>query len=379
MVSRGFSHEGSLLDIGGESKRNPRGRYIEFDFLAVLDDSKNTCLEQGCAECFKLHGLPVNLEQLKMHNERVYNDNKNSLHSPFIADAVYAAELSSNFCCRSGRDTLYWAFDLDCIRLPSSAGMDHACDKCTVDMPSGKLQVDFAAMEQFVESAPKDCSLICQWTSKPRSLSTHSDRMFSPETHLMKTETQVNTECMPMTTELQPTTTEPQKNIIKHHPINSSIHLMKTKPQMMKNKSWPVSSKHQTTNTESQLMNNEPRSLRSEPQTMTAEAQTMDTETQTIKADPQTMNTKPQTLKADPQTIHTEPQRIKADPRAINTIPQTIKAEPKTMNSEPYTLKAESQTMSFEPLAVFIDFLPALKYPSPKQLALLWVNLVLQA
>lgn len=148
-----------------------RKMYLEFDYLAILDGSTETSLQQGCSECFQVPNPPINLQQLKMHHDssyNSYNSTKNSFRNPSDFDAAFLEELNTCCCCKTGPDTLERVFPLS---KPPSADVEHSCDKCTVDMPSGRLQINIAAMEQFVNSIPTYCSLICRWTSKASSSS----------------------------------------------------------------------------------------------------------------------------------------------------------------------------------------------------------------
>ena len=138
-----------------------RNMYIEFDYVAIMDGSMETILTPGCSKCYQVKNPPI-------YRQHMFNSEENSFRNPRSLDNAFLEELNTCFCCKTGPHTLT-------RMVPevknTSAEVEHICYNCSVEMPTGRLQINIAAMKRFVDSIPTSCSLICRWTSKARSLS----------------------------------------------------------------------------------------------------------------------------------------------------------------------------------------------------------------
>ena len=154
--------------------------FIEFDFLAQLKKMTHQCTKQTakieCKGCIKIVKPPVDLQRVRQcYSDREDEFNEKSLKKRtgisdlFLNEINYCLTSACNcltFQCRKIFSGLY-----SISLLPSSEHHKHGCGECTVDMPTGTLHVNTEIVIDQGSDGPKDCSLICQWTSKAKSLS----------------------------------------------------------------------------------------------------------------------------------------------------------------------------------------------------------------
>ena len=152
-----------------------RQYYIEFDFLAPLNNLTHQCTKQTaeieCKGCIKIVKPPVNLERVRQcYSDRQNEFNTNSLEDKRVISDLFLNEI--NYCLTTACNCL----SFQCRKrlsqyLISLEHHKHGCGECTVDMPTGTLRVNTVTGIDQNSDGPNNCSLIFQWTSKAKSLS----------------------------------------------------------------------------------------------------------------------------------------------------------------------------------------------------------------
>ena len=141
------------------------GRYIEFDFLAVLQAACD--IKPCCQECFYVEKLLMNLDLLKIYYPGLYRSNLKHEHEREILDDCFTGE-----CLAScGYQELIYQdrrFRWESTFEPSSTRSEtqQGCDRCTVDRPTGTLAVI------IVEELYVGYSYEFRWTRRAKTLCT---------------------------------------------------------------------------------------------------------------------------------------------------------------------------------------------------------------
>ena len=155
------------------------GHFIEFDFLAQLNNLTHQCTKQTaeieCKGCIKIVKPPLDLERVR----QCYSDRENEFNAVSLEDKEVISDLflnEINYCLTSACNCLTFQCENDygdySISLrPSSEHNKHGCGECTVDMPSGTLLVNTTIVIEQDSRGPNKCQLVFQWTSKAKSLS----------------------------------------------------------------------------------------------------------------------------------------------------------------------------------------------------------------
>ena len=185
-------------------KKYLRYKYLEFDFLAALENAVKHCIDQtaNCPGCITIVKTPVDKERLRQCYDRddILNAglkksyqsgdifSAGALTDQYVISDLFIKEL--NHCLISSCDCLTFQCNEDKngyykISLrPSSAEHKRGCDECTVNMPTGTLHVNTEITVEQMTSGPNKCSLIFQWISKAKSLSA-PDRLLLQEPQLL--------------------------------------------------------------------------------------------------------------------------------------------------------------------------------------------------
>ena len=176
--------------------------YIEFDFLAPLNNLIHQCTKQTaeiectvlaqlnnlihqctkqtaeieCKGCIKIVKPPANLKRVR----QCYSDREDEFNAHFLKYKTRISDLflnEINYCLTSTCNCLsfqcrgrnYEGYEIS-LR-PSSEDHKHGCGECTVDMPTGTLLVNTTIVIKQSSLGPNKCQLVFQWTSKAKSLS----------------------------------------------------------------------------------------------------------------------------------------------------------------------------------------------------------------
>ena len=169
--------------------------YLEFDFLAALEDTVKHCINQtaNCPGCIKIVKTPVDKERLRQCYDGDYILNiglgnsygrgdifsEGALESKSVISDIFIKEL--NHCLTSSCDCLTYQCNenrygwYEISLRPSSVEHKDGCGECTVDMPTGTLHVNTEMVVGQRSGDPNHCSLIFQWISMAKSLSAVDD------------------------------------------------------------------------------------------------------------------------------------------------------------------------------------------------------------
>ena len=163
-------------------------KYLEFDFLAVLNTESNFLRYNACCKgCMKVQGsLPDeqclrNSEHVKRYG--VWLEEKCCANFPDTVDNFFKTELSysvasscSCFSVKDGEQEYKKSFP----SLPShysfestSPDLPLGCDKCTVNLETGYLQI---ASSSETNPNPENSSLRLIWTSTAMTLFPHDKK-----------------------------------------------------------------------------------------------------------------------------------------------------------------------------------------------------------
>ena len=145
--------------------------YLEFDFLAILENSQN--YSEGKSGRRNCQGCISSGTQFVVFRGKTVTDKR---------QFSYLFLMTINHCLVSLCDCLnittneYKAIiDKYNYKPVGPTALDHiqGCDMCTVDMPTGTLQVNTEAYVETFYKFPRSnyCSLILRWNSKAMSLS----------------------------------------------------------------------------------------------------------------------------------------------------------------------------------------------------------------
>ena len=164
-------------------KHNP---YIEFDFLAVLENSPEHYCEQEehyenkkCTGCTKLLKGPIDVKALNQHYPGNDTFNLHTLQYSMIVSYLFLNEI--NLSLTLSCDCLSVTFSRqqgtsisqhEVVFQPKLKHKSTSCDKCVVDMPTGTLSINTSISINGEDVGPSNCSLIFLWTSKVNSLCT---------------------------------------------------------------------------------------------------------------------------------------------------------------------------------------------------------------
>ena len=156
-------------------------KYMEFDFLAVLEKPDNIKIEEACAGCMRISGSQTNFQLLHrcgysnlVRKGLLYDAN---LNNPLPIDQLFKRELSScviSFCnCLSVRDDKQPNRRSlpDFFIVPTSDQFQTGCHKCSVSTDSGDLKIATWILMGSSDGAVDNGSLALNWESKSMNLS----------------------------------------------------------------------------------------------------------------------------------------------------------------------------------------------------------------
>ena len=154
-----------------------RYKYLEFDFLAALENAVKLCIDQtaNCPGCIKIVKTPVDKERLR----QCYNGDAFGLEGQGRINFLFIKEI--NYCLTSSCNCLTYQCKDRGNRIslrPSSVEHKGGCGECTVDMSTGTLHVNTEISVEQITSAPNKCSLIFRWISKAKRLSVPDELLF---------------------------------------------------------------------------------------------------------------------------------------------------------------------------------------------------------
>lgn len=175
---------GSMAEKTSLWKSSKSTRYLEFDFLGVLERSCMLQTQENCPECMKVTGVLVNTELLGRYG---YIDNYTSFHSgeyiyeaPKLLAATFKGEVNSSVvsscsCFRLRKATLPSHNEYPFVIYtfyPQSSDCQPGCAECTVTMPTGDLQIATDMRNHTLSVMPdsEKCSLTLIWSSHAKSL-----------------------------------------------------------------------------------------------------------------------------------------------------------------------------------------------------------------
>ena len=187
----------SLWKIRGRSREKSHN-YLEFDFLAALENAVKDCIAQtadclGCIQIVKqcyygddiLNTVPRDSYRRGIFWADVLEW---EYDARYVINALFIEEI--NYCLTSSCDCLTYQCNEDkdhCYEIalrPSSVEHKDGCSECTVDMPTGTLHVNTEINVEQDSFGPNTCSLIFQWISKAKSLSA-PDKLLLQEPQLL--------------------------------------------------------------------------------------------------------------------------------------------------------------------------------------------------
>ena len=159
--------------------------FIEFDFLAVLENSVgyHSIVEEehSCPGCIDLVNAPVKLKRLRQCYIGYRQYTAETLKYKEVISELFLNEI--NWCLSLLCDCLIVTFHKKAFTTgrikfqPRSSGHEHACDRCAIDMPTGTLSVNsYIYVDHYFNDGPSKCSMIFLWTSKAKSLSAPQDQ-----------------------------------------------------------------------------------------------------------------------------------------------------------------------------------------------------------
>ena len=153
--------------------------FLEFDFLAVLDQSTKKFEYQTvghhCRGCVKMITPPVDCSELGQYYRIEEEINIDNVAQTDIINYLFMKEV--NYCLTSQCDCLFVHYEkVTCSKFPhisfrpSTVDFHSGCKSCTVDMPTGTLNVNTKISVKHESGGPDGCSLVFQWTSKTKCL-----------------------------------------------------------------------------------------------------------------------------------------------------------------------------------------------------------------
>lgn len=149
--------------------KTTKSTYTEFDFLAVLNDCFESEWDSSCPGCIKFKTSPVNLNSLREHFKHNANKFIAYINEPGKVDKLFQMEIA--YCLASLCDCLCVNIKDGSYRKIKFSSRPSGCRNCTIDMPTGTLEVNTAIKIQKLSGTPANCSLILLWKSKSLRLS----------------------------------------------------------------------------------------------------------------------------------------------------------------------------------------------------------------
>ena len=201
LSERGIFNISRIQSVGGMAektslwKSNPskiwkvetkRIRYIEFDFLAVIDKTCISHIDEQCSGCVRVDGQAVSQDILRKYGYEVGKVSGGDIYSTAdTTDDFFKAELNSSVVSSCGCFRLIKGVPEHSSGLPSyysfvstsSSQNSSGCDRCTVTMPTGRLQIATSITNHTDHAKTSDsdpssaaCSLVFMWISYANSL-----------------------------------------------------------------------------------------------------------------------------------------------------------------------------------------------------------------
>ena len=201
LSERGIFNISRIQSVGGMAektslwKSNPskmwkvetkRIRYIEFDFLAVIDKTCISHIEDQCSGCVRVEGKAVSEDILREYGYEVGKVSGGDIYSTAdTTDDMFKAELNSSVVSSCNCFRLIKGMPEHSPGLPSyysfvstsSSQNLSGCDRCTVTMPTGRLQIATSITNHTDHTKTSDsdpssaaCSLVFMWISYANSL-----------------------------------------------------------------------------------------------------------------------------------------------------------------------------------------------------------------
>ena len=170
---------GSAVEKTSLWKFRNGNHYLEFDFLALLNNSIKECEKQTsqkhCQGCIEIVNPPLELKRIRQYYSRECEFSAETLKMRRVISNLFLIEIN---CCLTSS---CYCLSLQCVTedggyykislRPSPVEHNHGCSECTVDMPTGTLHVNTEINIHQFSSGPNKGSLIFQWISKTKSLS----------------------------------------------------------------------------------------------------------------------------------------------------------------------------------------------------------------
>ena len=156
-------------------------RYIEFDFLAVLEKPCKIKSDIACPGCLDMYGPAFDIERLgQLYESHILEYQflrSNRLYWEGTSD-VFKKEL--NYCLASACNCFSFVYrKIECIHadfsFKSTTQGTGGCSECTITMDTGYLQV-----ASKVNIGPMHCSTLLVWTSHARSIIDIDDETLQP-------------------------------------------------------------------------------------------------------------------------------------------------------------------------------------------------------
>ena len=176
---------GSMVEKSSIWKRDAYGEtYIEFDFLAVLKDSVDAEFKRSCRGCLILRNPPINMEVLENNYSKSKYFLVRQISKPKTIDYLFLQELTRAVTSSCSCLVAIYGNNLSNCENESDTGMlntniwfrrrsqqhEQGCSYCTVEMSTGILRIKNGETFSSYSNSSSQCSLICVWISKIRSL-----------------------------------------------------------------------------------------------------------------------------------------------------------------------------------------------------------------
>ena len=147
--------------------QNIKSSSTEFDFLAILNNFFEREWDSSCPGCIKLNTSPINLDALRNYK---HDAGKfiSYLNEPGTADRLFQLEIA--YCLESLCDCLCVNVKHEPYRTITFSSRNGGCKHCTVDMPTGTLEINTTVKLKKLSGSTANCSLILKWKSKSMNL-----------------------------------------------------------------------------------------------------------------------------------------------------------------------------------------------------------------
>ena len=162
-------------------KETTTEKYLEFDFLAILEKTSDIKISERCAACMGVHGPPTDFRLLhkcgysKWVKKGLMFDANYS--NPNVIDELFKREVSASvvsFCncltVQDGKGTSLRTKFPDYVFIPKFDHLRHVCNKCNIYKPSGHLELALWTPLGKSSDDVDSCTLILYWESKSSSL-----------------------------------------------------------------------------------------------------------------------------------------------------------------------------------------------------------------